>query len=142
MTTENEVVPYKNADFTCSNCQLIQELSFDEVCQLKDGNHLNCPKCASPLQLPEAERNRLLAQIARAGRVGKTMAVGGLLIFAATAVSSILFGAVASVIGIGICLAFCVLMSLRRKSIGFLKLLLVPVMAVEVAPLSSAPVSE
>lgn len=126
MTVENEVVPYKNADFTCSNCQLIEERSFDEVCQLKDGNSVACPKCAAQLQLSKTERSKLLAQIEAAGRVGKTMAIGGLLIFAAAIVSSIILGAIASAICIGVSIAFFALMNARRKSIPFLELVLVP----------------
>lgn len=134
MTAENEVVPYKNADFTCSSCQLIDELSFAEVCQLKDGKPVTCGKCAARLELPETERNRLLAQIERAGSVGKTMAIGGMLIFAATVVASIAFGVIASAICIAVCVLFFLVMNVRRKSIGFLQLQLVPANVPEPVP--------
>lgn len=140
MSVENDVVPYKNADFTCSNCQLIEERSFEEVCQLKDGHSITCPKCAAQLELPEDERNRLLAQIERAGGVGKTMAIGGLLIFATTAVASIAFGALVSAICIAGCVVFFLVMNGRRKSIGFLQLQLVPVNVPE--PVPAAAVTE
>lgn len=125
------MLPYKHADFTCSNCKLIQELSFDEVGQLTQGNHVTCPKCHSCLQLPESERNTLLSHIDGAGGIGKIMAIGGLSLFSATAVLSIISGAIASAICIGISVAFLALMNSRRESIPFLALVLVPAPALD-----------
>lgn len=141
MTTETEVLPYKHADFTCSNCELIQELSFEEVGQLTQGGHVSCPKCHSQLQLQEAERDKLLAQIDGAGGIGKIMAIGGMVLFATTAILSVIYGAVAGVVCIGISIAFFALMNARRTSIPFLQLVLNPAATNEPLPSSASSIS-
>ncbi|MGE8498595.1 MAG: hypothetical protein ACN6O6_13890 [Pseudomonas sp.] len=141
MTTETDVLPYKHADFTCSNCELIQELSFEEVGNLTQGNHVACPKCNSQLQLQKAERDKLLAQIDGAGGIGKIMAIGGMVLFAATAVLSIIYGAIAGVVCIGISIAFFALMNARRTSIPFLQLVLKPTATNEPLPSSASSIS-
>ncbi|MGE8358635.1 hypothetical protein [Pseudomonas sp.] len=141
MTTETEVLPYKHADFTCSNCELIQELSFEEVGNLTQGNHVTCPKCHAQLQLQEAERDKLLAQLDGAGGIGKIMAIGGMVLFAATAVLSIIYGAIAGAVCIGISIAFFALMNARRGSIPFLELVLVPATVAE-ATILPAPLPD
>lgn len=142
MTTETEVLPYKHADFTCSNCKFVQELSFNDVGLLTQGHHVTCPKCHSQLQLQEQGRNQLLAQIDAAGGIGKVMAIGGMLLFAATMVLSIIYGAVAGVVCIGISIAFFALMNARRGSIPFLELVLVPSTTDEAPASSALPLTE